>query len=197
MNASRSGPTITRRAAIAGGGAAGTGIALSVMSNPSSAQSDELAVHPLTGTWLTHANALLTGTQQVPHIAQFRADGTVLLMVPPSDIGPDGPILQSACVGIWEAHDARRGHFNASQSMCDFDGNVVNVVTVDGYPLVSGDGESFEDDGELVIVTIRDATGVVVDTFPGVGANPVRGRRLTFETAMFPESLGETATPTN
>jgi hypothetical protein len=173
-------------------------VALTASMHQTSAQdAASLADHPLTGTWLTIANPMLPETAQVPHISLFGADGTVLLMVPPSDIGPNGVVLQSAMVGIWEAYDEQRGHFNATQSLSDLNGNVVGMVTVDGYPLVSEDGQSFADDGELVTVTIRDAAGAVVDSFPGAGGRPVRGNRLAFDNAVFPDLLLDAATPTS
>jgi hypothetical protein len=186
MTTSRIDRSVSRRSAIAGIGAGGAAVALAAVANRASAQEGSLADHPLTGTWMTIANSMLPDSPQVPHVAQFFADGTVLLLIPPGDIGPDGPMLQSASVGIWEAYDAQRGHFIVTQTHCDLNGNVVGMVTVEGYPLVNEDGQSFSDDGEMVTVTIRDPFGVVLDSFPGAGA-PVRGNRLTFDNATFPE----------
>jgi hypothetical protein len=197
MTTSRIDRSVSRRSAIAGIGAGGAAVALAAVANRTSAQEGSLADHPLTGTWLTLANPMLPQTPQVPHIARFGADGTVLLMAPPADIGPTGVVLQSALVGLWEAYDAQRGHFTATQPLCDLTGHVVGMVTVDGYPLVSEDGQAFADDGELVTITIRDAAGAVVDAFPGAGGRPVRGNRLTFDNAVFPDLLPDTGTPTS
>jgi hypothetical protein len=197
MNTAESGNVLSRRTAIAGIGAGGAAVALAAVANRTSAQEGSLADHPLTGTWLTLANPMLPQTPQVPHISRFGADGTVVLMTPPTDIGPTGVVLQSAMVGLWEAYDAQRGHFTATQSLCDLTGHVVGMVTVDGYPLVSEDGQAFSDDGELVMITLRDAAGAVVDAFPGAGGRPVRGNRLTFDTAVFPQLLPKTGTPTS
>ncbi len=71
------------------------------------------------------------------------------------------------------------------------------MVIVDGYPLVSGDGASFSDDGELVTVTIRDPAGTALDSFPGGVGRPVRAIRLTPGNAVFPEPLPTEGTPTS
>jgi hypothetical protein len=143
------------------------------------------------------SNPILGGTPQVQNVAVFSADGTCLLVIPPTDVGPDGVVLQSPSAGIWEAYDERRGHFVATQILSDLEGMALGSLTVDGFPLVNEDGASFEDDNEMVRVTIRDASGAVVDSFPGAGARPVRGNRLTFDTAIFPESESGAATPTS
>ena len=188
---------LSRRSAMAGLGASGIGLALATSLRQSSAQTpiSDLSGHPFTGTWMTLANPALPDMPQVPHIAIASADGAFIAVTPVSDIGPNGPVLQTPLVGIWEAYDDRRAHFVASQTLSSFDGVVVGMVTVDGYPLVSEDGMSFADDGELVTVTIRDANGVVVDSFPGAGGRPVRGNRLEIGNATFPEVL-PAATPT-
>jgi len=68
----------------------------------------------------------------------------------------------SPYAGTWEAESDRRGHFTATQLLSDARGAFLGSVTVDGYPEVSEDGESFVDDGSRVIVTIRDVTGAIV-----------------------------------
>jgi len=68
----------------------------------------------------------------------------------------------SPYAGTWEAESDRRGHFTATQLLSDARGAFLSSVTVDGYPEVSEDGESFVDDGSRVIVTIRDVTGAIV-----------------------------------
>lgn len=186
---------LSRRSALAGLGVGGLGVAFGAAPR-AFAQDANLAEHPLMGTWLVLANPILPETSQVPNTALFASDGTVLLTGPPSDIGPNGPVLQTALVGIWEAYDERRGHFTATQILSDLNGVVVGAATVDGYPLVSEDGMSFMDDLELVTVTILDAAGATVDSFPGAGGRPVRGNRLTIGNAVFPELMPEEGTPT-
>jgi hypothetical protein len=195
MKTSRNERMISRRSAIVGAGAGGLAIASAGITNRVSAQSGSLAEHPMAGTWLVLANPALAETPQTPNVTILAADGTFYAMFPPSDIGRAGPMLQSDLTGIWEPYDDRRAHFLAFQIQSDANGNVLGMVSIDGYPMASEDGHSFEDDGEMVQVTIRDANGVVLDSFPGAGGRPVRGKRLTFEAAAFPDPLDSSATP--
>jgi hypothetical protein len=197
MKTSRNERMISRRSAIvgAGAGAGGLAIASAGITNRVSAQSGSLAEHPMAGTWLVLANPALAETPQTPNVTILAADGTFYAMFPPSDIGRAGPMLQSDLTGIWEPYDDRRAHFLAFQIQSDANGNVLGMVSIDGYPMASEDGQSFEDDGEMVQVTIRDANGVVLDSFPGAGGRPVRGKRLTFESSSFPDPLDSSATP--
>ena len=188
---------LSRRSAVAGLGASGLGAALAMSLRQASAQdaSTDLSGHPWAGVWYALANPMLQETPQVPHVGFANADGTFVTFPPVSDIGPNGVVLQTPLVGVWEAYDEQRAHFTASQTLSDLNGVVIGVVTIDGYPLVSEDGLTFADDGELVTVTIRDANGVVLDSFPGAGGLPVRGIRLGIGNAAFPDVLPE-ATPT-
>ena len=197
LTTSRIQRTVSRRSAIAGVSAGGLAIASAGIVTRVAAQADSLANHPMAGTWLVLANPALTETPQIPSVTILAADGTFYATFPPSDIGPAGPMFQSEMTGIWEPYDDRRAHFLAFQFQSDADGNVLGMINVDGYPMASQDGQSFEDDGEMVLVTIRDANGVVLDSFPGAGGRPVRGQRLTFDAASFPNSLNSSATPTS
>ena len=97
-------------------------------------------------------------------------------------------------MGTWEADSDRRGHFTATQLLSDASGAFLGSVTVDGYPEVSEDGQTFVDDGSKVMVTIRDATGAVVQQIPGAGAPPVTGIRMAPGAPGFPEG-GAAGTP--
>jgi hypothetical protein len=68
-------------------------------------------------------------------------------------------------------------------------------VTVDGHPEASADGQRFVDDNALVMVTIRDAAGAVVQQVSGAGAPPVTGIRMAPGAPGFPEGTAS-ATPT-
>jgi hypothetical protein len=99
----------------------------------------------------------------------------------------------SPYAGTWEADSDRRGHFTATQLLSDAGGPFLGSVTVDGYPEVSEDGQTFVDDGSKVMVTIRDATGAVVQQMPGAGGPPVTGIRMAPGTPGFSE--GTISTP--
>jgi hypothetical protein len=74
----------------------------------------------------------------------------------------------------------------------DAEGNYVGSVTIDGYPVVSEDGQSLLDDQSQGTITIRDAAGAVVQEMPTAGAPPVTGIRMGAGAPGFPEA---TATP--
>jgi len=139
------------------------------------------------GRWLAMANPPLPDSPQVPVPSVLAADGTVILSFPVSQLGANGVEFVSAYVGVWEPYDDRTGHFTAVQTVSDSEGTFLASVTVDGYPQASEDGNSFIDDGSLVTVTIRDASGaVVVVVPPGTPARPTTGMRMGVGTPGFP-----------
>jgi hypothetical protein len=160
-----------------------------------SATEPSLAEHPLTGTWLAMANPPLPDSPQVAAPSYFGADGSVLLMFPLTQAGPQGVQFNSAYVGTWEADGERRGHFTAVQLLSDANGTFLGSVTVDGYPVVSEDGRTFIDDGSKVTVTIRDPGGAIVQQFPGAGGRPVTGIRMSPGSPGFPEPSPAAASP--
>lgn len=191
---------LSRRAALGSAGVLAATLGLGSRLDRVAAQGEtiDLASHPLTGTWSTTTNALLMESPQIHHVSLFGADGTVLLMTPLSDIGPEGPVLTSAMVGVWEPYDERRGHFTATQMLSGLDGTFFGTVTVDGHPLVSEDGQTFSDDGVLVTVTIRDAGGAILEVVPPgtPSPRPVTGIRMAVGAPGFPEATPEAGTPT-
>jgi hypothetical protein len=156
-------------------------------------ETSSLVDHPLTGHWMAMAN-LAPGAPQVPAPSHFGADGSVLLVFPPTQVGMQGVEFVSPYLGTWEADSDRRGHFTATQLLSDANGAFLGSVTVDGYPEVSADGKSFIDDNSRVMVTIRDATGAVAQQMPGAGAPPVTGIRMAPGAPGFPEE-GAAGTP--
>jgi hypothetical protein len=157
-------------------------------------ETPSLTDHPLTGDWMAMANRPPPGTPQVPAPSHFGADGSVLLVFPPTQVGMQGVEFVSPHVGTWQADSDRRGHFTATQVLSDASGAFLGSVTVDGYPEVSEDGQTFVDDGSKVMVTIRDATGAVVQQIPGAGGPPVTGIRMAPGVPGFPEQ-GAAGTP--
>jgi hypothetical protein len=113
----------------------------------------------------------------------------VLLVFPPTQVGMQDVEFVSPCMGTWEADSEQRGHFTATPLLSDATGAFLGSVTVDGYPEVSADGQTFIDDGSKVMVTIRDATGAIVQQLPGAGAPPVTGMRMAPGVLGFSEGL--------
>jgi hypothetical protein len=153
-----------------------------------------LAGHPMAGVWLAMANQA-PGAPQVPVPSFLGADGTVLLVFPLTQVGMQGVEFVSPYTGTWEADSDRRAHFTAVQLHSDASGAFLGSVTVDGYPEASADGQTFTDDNSRVMVTIRDATGAVVQQMSGAGAPAVTGIRMAPGAPGFPESSG-VGTPT-
>jgi hypothetical protein len=197
MTTQRSTHALSRRTALASIGAGG--LALAAISRSTSASQDSaLADHPLMGMWLAMANPPLPEDPQFPVPSFYGADGTVVLCFPITQMGPNGVQVSSTAMGTWEPYDERTGHFTAIQVMSDLDGTLTGTVTIDGFPMVSEDGQSFTDDGSLVTITIRDPAGAVVDSFPGAGARPVTALRMAPGVPGFPDtSATPEASPTS
>jgi hypothetical protein len=156
-----------------------------------------LADHPLTGDWMAMANRPPPGAPQVPAPSHFGADGSVFLVFPPTQVGMQGVEFVSPHVGTWEADSDRRGHFTATQLLSDATGAFLGSITVDGYPEVSEDGQTFVDDGSKVLITIRDAAGAIVQQVPGAGGPPVTGIRMAPGVPGFPTGTPTAGTPTS
>jgi len=195
MPASRTTATVSRRTTLAGLGAGGLALALASSARPAPAQdaATDLSTHPLTGTWLVIGNQS-TPTAQLALPSHFLADGTVLLVTQPSQVGAQGVVFQSALAGRWEAAGERRGHFTAVQMLSDATGAFLGSVTLEGSPVVSEDGQTFIDDGSTVMATIRDPLGNVTQELPGAGTPPTTATRMGPNDSGFPASAA--ATPT-
>ena len=195
MTTSSRGQSVSRRSALAGIGAGGIALALAATVHPAAAQeaATDLAKHPLAGTWLAMANPPLADSPQVAVPSLFGADGTVLLMFPLTQLGPQGTQFNAAMVGTWQADGERRGHFTAVQVLSDADGTFLGSVTIDGFPLVSEDGKTFVDDGSKVVVTVRDAAGAILQELPGAGGRPVTAIRMGAGAHGFPEAAANAA----
>lgn len=104
----------------------------------------------------------------------------------------NGVQASSAALGTWEAFDETTGHFTAVLMLSNLDGALIGSVTIDGFPKVSDDGQSFIDDGSMAFSTIRDPTGAVIATVPGVDRRPITALRMAPGTPGFPAAA---ATP--
>src|SRR5688572_17192437 len=119
------------------------------------AQAD-YAGHAFVGTWMATTPGGLA-------LGNFAADGSVVMGLQATQAGPMGVAFVSSEVGRWEPVDDRTAHFTAVQVLSNVDGQFVGTITIDGYPVVSEDGQSIVDDGSQGSVTIRDATHTVVE----------------------------------
>jgi hypothetical protein len=180
---------LNRRAALGGAAMLAAMVGLVGRTSHASAHGKKVnySRHPLTGMWLAMVNPALPENPQVPSPALFTADGFLIGNFPIADLGPQGTIFQTGLAGTWEPDGRHRGHFTAVQLQSDANGTFTGSVTVDGYPVVSDDGQTFIDDGSKVIVTIRDPSGAVVASFPGAGGRPVTAIRMSPGNPGFPD----------
>jgi hypothetical protein len=146
--------------------------------------------HPIVGAWLV-------STPTGPALAVFAADGTNIQEVPTAQAGPRGATFTGAQVGTWEPTGPRSIHFTGVQLHTDANGTFTGTVTIDGYPQVNDDGQSFIDDAPETTITIRDAAGSVVEAIkPLPGAPPATGVRMGVGSPGFPEATPTAGTPT-
>lgn len=195
----RSASSLSRRAALLGGSATATAAGIGLLAQPARAHEHDYSDHPLTGIWLAMANPPIPEDPQFPATSLFAADGTVLLVFPGSQVGPQGPFLGTPVLGVWEPDSDRRGHFTAVQVMSTTDGILLGTLTIDGFPEVSEDGETLIDDGSRATITMRDATGAIVNQIIPNGqpaGRPVTAVRLRVGNPGFPDAASA-ATPTS
>lgn len=141
--------------------------------------------HPMVGTWLAR-------TPGGPALSIFSADGSVVMGVQPTAAGPHGVAFVSSEVGTWEPIGERAVHFTAVQVFSDIDGRFVGTITIDGYPVVSEDGQTLFDDGTQSTVTLRDASHAVIDVMRG---GQVTAVRMGVGAPGFPTEMDTMATP--
>lgn len=183
---------LSRRAALGVAGTATVALGLSPVSRVAAqdATPSALATHPIVGAW----NSL---TPAGPAIGIFLPDGTNLVTVPATQAGPNGVAFISTQAGRWEPVSAHGVHFTSTQWHSDAQGVFIGSVTVDGYPVVSEDGQTLLDDQSRSVVTVRDASGAIVQEVPGTGAPAVTGHRMAVGAPGFPQEMPETGTPTS
>jgi hypothetical protein len=182
MTAAQTTDPVTRRAALAGLGATGLGLALAATTHHTTAQdaTAEMAKHPLVGTWLAGRTPDgLTVTHWGPDgnmTTNLGANSNGGFIVP----GPGGTLTYTNhAMGTWEPVSERGIHFTFTDAVFDATGASVGTGTVDGYPVASEDGQSFWDDGTQVTVTLRDATGAVTQVLgPGLEGSGIGGVRM-------------------
>ncbi len=167
---------VSRRAALAGLGAGGIGLALAATARPAAAQdaASEVASHPIVGTWYLDFDPAHPGTLFV--YTSFHADGTR------TDLHP----FAGPGIGSWVATGARTGETILKyQNIADKPGVFVqgNVTVLESLTV----DEAGENLTAQSVVELKASDGTVVALFPFSGA---ASRRLAVEP---PPSL---ATPT-
>jgi hypothetical protein len=170
MQSSRTVPSISRRAAVAGLAGGAFAVASHKHTVASAQATPEMATHPIVGAWMVTTPAGLA-------MAVFAADGTNIQGLPATQAGPNGVAYVSTQIGTWEPVSERGVHFTGVQLHTDANGNLIGTVTIDAYPVVSDDGQTLRDDDPRSGPIIRDATGAVIADMRGSGP-PATGVRM-------------------
>jgi hypothetical protein len=179
------GRTISRRAAVAGAGGLGPALAAA---RPATAQ-DAMAGHPIVGTWYSL-------TPLGPALSNYGADGTMTVVFASTQAGQAGVTAHSSFLGAWEPTDDRGVRFTMIQITSDAAGIYLGTVTIEGFPTVAADGQTFIDAAPESKITIRDAANAVVAVIGGDGSTPpVTSVRVTAGGFTFPEIAPPAATP--
>jgi hypothetical protein len=182
---------VSRRVALAGLGATGLGVALTARGATAQDASAEIASHPIVGAWRA-------STPGGPSLVIFHPDGTATFADAPTAADPAlGLVNQGLGVARWELTGKRSVHFTATALRSDATGVFLGFVTVDGYPEVSEDGRTHQDDQSQVTITVRDADGAIVQEIAAAGAPPVSAYRMSVGDPGFPVEVPGSATPTS
>jgi hypothetical protein len=195
MIAHQSNRSVSRRTALAGLGAGGLGVALAATVRHVAAQDatpEELAGHPVVGTWLAIAPPGAT-------VVTFRADGTAEVGWPISYVDPTFPdldvVFNTPGYGTWEPIGEGKIHFTVVAVLSDAKGTYLGTATLQGYPVVSADGQTFTDNEPNGQITVRDAANHVLADQGGF-APGVAATRMTPNSVVFPPETPGVATPT-
>ena len=192
--------SLSRRAALGGVGATAATFSLGHL-DPATAQEatpSALARHSIVGAWMI----MNPGNPPNASPAIFSADGTFSAAGAPSAIDPQrGVVLGSPVIGVWEPTGERSVHVTWVQALSDLNGTYLGTFTLDGYPEVSADGQSWDDEGTQVHFTIRDASNTIVQEVGGGNAAepatpPVHAMRMQVGNPGLPEGTATASTPT-
>jgi hypothetical protein len=185
---------LNRRAALGGIGAAAAALGLGHLDRATAqdATPTPLATHPLAGTWL----AMTVGGLS-PSI--FAPDGSVVLEWAVSYVDPAFPdldvVFNTPGIGTWEPLDERNAHFTVVAVLSDAKGTYLGTATVEGHPLVSPDGQTFNDLEPETRVTLRDAANQILSDQSGIVPG-VTATRMSPNSVIFPEGTSVAGTPT-
>lgn len=181
----------SRRTVLAGLGS-GLG-ALAIHGQSARAQdTDDLANHPLVGTWI-----VMTTGGVVPQT--HGPDGSFIAAFPPGYVDPStGLTFQGTALGRWESTGERSGRFTFLQALAGSDG-----VYQGTFQLSAGIALTEDDDGwagtEGPHIVARDAANtVIVDQVVDIGP-PVMATRMgaTADSITLPDVRPVEGTPTS
>jgi hypothetical protein len=158
MGTQQSSAQVSRRAALAGLGAGGVGLAVASSPRRVHAEAAGLAEHPLAGAWLV---SLSPGMATA--ICSLAADGTALIALPICEDNGSGTVSYTTPgVGTWQSEGSRGGYVNVVQLLSHATGAPVGTRSTHYFPVVSDDGNTFTADGRLTRVVARDSSGALI-----------------------------------
>src|SRR3954466_564065 len=163
--------SLNRRAALGGVGAAAAALGLGTVSRASAQEATPsvMATHPIVGVWL-NMNATIPPS---PSVSIYGADGSFMSINPVNYKDTErGVVYASDLIGTWEPISERGIHITGISMESDANAAFTGTFTLDAYPVVSEDGQTWTDDGTQVKATIRDATNAVVTVLGGGGDQP-------------------------
>lgn len=190
MTTYRTANAASRRAAIAGLGAGGIGLALAARGALAQEEGGDLAAHPLVGTW-----AVMTMPVVVPQI--HGADGSFIAAFPPNYVDPAlGLTFQGPGLGRWESTGERSGRFTFLHALTDASGAYVGSFQLAAELDVSEDGQTWSGAPTAHIV-VRDATNTVTFDQEIPIDPPVTATRMgaTIDSVVLPAVRPTAATP--
>jgi hypothetical protein len=192
-NTRQSPSLLNRRAALGGVGAAAAALGLGHLDRAAAQNATPItAGHPLVGTWLIMSPPGAT-------VATFAADGSAELGWAISYVDPAFPdrdvVFNTPGMGTWEPIDEHKAHFTVVGVLSDAKGTYLGTATLQGYPLVGAEGQTFTDNEPEGRITVRDAANAVVSD-QGDFAAGVTATRMSPNSVVFPEGIPVAGTPT-
>jgi hypothetical protein len=163
--------SLSRRSALGGVGVAAAALGLGTVSRATAQEAtpSAMATHPIVGVWL-NMNATIPPS---PSVSIYGADGSFMSINPVNYKDMDrGVVYASDLIGTWEPISERGIHLTGISLETDANAAFTGSFTLDAYPVVSEDGQTWTDDGTQVKATIRDATNTVVTVLGGGGGQP-------------------------
>ena len=190
MGTVRSNPTVSRRAAVTGLGAAGLGMAIVAQGTSAQDATAEMTNHPLVGSW-----AVQTLGGVVPQL--HCADGSIVAFFPPSYVDPVlGLTFQGPALGRWEADGERRGNFTFLQALSDAAGAYAGTFQLSAGIEAGEDGETWFGHNQPRIIMRDAANNVVADEVLPLDPTPTATRiGATADSIMLPVVPPTGATP--
>jgi hypothetical protein len=186
----RSSSNLSRRAALGGISAAAAAVGLGQVDRALAQEGDDLANHPLVGTW-----AVMTTGGVVPQT--HHSDGAFIAAFPPNYVDPGlGLTFQGPGLGRWESTGERSGRFTFIQALSDGAGSYVGTFQLAADIEASEDGQSWSGTSTAHAI-MRDAGNAVIFDEVLQFDSPVTGTRIgaTIESVVLPATpMAGTAT---